>query len=102
MSAGTDGRISDAQSAELGAIAQVFVISIGEQARDFCTRHGLPEEGNFSAALFSLIESINFLAITGSYATQIERRRVADELTRSLKKLLFNYWRDTHPKGPTQ
>jgi len=102
MSAGTDGRISFEQSQELGAIGQALVIAIGREAKEFCDEHRLPEEGNFNAALFTILETINFLSIVGSYDTQIERRRATDEMCGSLKRLLFNYWRDTHPKGPTQ
>jgi len=102
MSAGTDGRISLEQSRELGSIGQAFLIAIGREAKQFCDDNGLPEEGNFNAALFTIIETINFLAFTGSYDSLIERRKAADEMCRSLRRLLFNYWRDTHPKGPTQ
>jgi hypothetical protein len=102
MSAGTDGRISFEQSRELGGIGQALLVAAGREAKQFCDEHGLPEEGNFNAALFTIIETMNFLAMVGSYDTQIERRRAVDEMCRSLRKLLFNYYRDTHPKGPTQ
>lgn len=96
------GKLSDSQSRQLGKIGQATLLAAAAEAKQFCNQNGFAENEYFHAALFSIIETISFLAIAGCYGTPIERRRIADQLAESLRKQLLHYHRDTNPKGPVQ
>jgi len=84
--------ISGEQAIELGTVGGAITLRMAEEARDFCVRHGLDAGPNqvdhFNAAVFCILETVIFMAISGAYEDPQTRQQVATEVLRGTRRLL--------------
>jgi hypothetical protein len=95
-------KITDEQARLIATFGQQSTLMLGAAARDIGQATGMPNEADyFNATLITLLETVVFMSLIGTYDTHPERRQALETMHQSLKKLLIEHYRNHHHKGPT-